>query len=166
MSDLIVSGFDDAHTAFLSRAALARMQSELSLSGNDFALITWAEGGEVALQEAIDLNAEREVRSTFWEVLVSLLLAPTPSTETDCDPTSSKLAAIGIDSTFRGHLVKQVRTETATLLVLAHGSHMRDQVLGVLRGFQGEVMATELTGDDRETWRNTLLSIQQSDEMN
>ena len=164
MSDLIAAGFDDAHTAFLARAALARLQSELPLPGHDLALVTWAEGGEIALQEAIDLSGERELRPTFWKTLVNLLLAPGPSPGTGGDPTSAKLAAIGIDATFRSHLVEQVRAETATLLVLVTGPPKRDQVVGVLRGFQGKIMVAGLTGDDREVW-GTLLGTKQTAEM-
>jgi uncharacterized membrane protein len=42
---------------------------------------------------------------------------------------------------------------------------MRDKVLGVLHGFQGEIARTELTGDDREMWRRTLLGTRQMEEM-
>ena len=165
MGDLVAAGFDDAHTAFLARAALARLQNELPLPGHDLALVTWAEGGEIALQEAIDLGGDRKMHPTFWKTLVNLLLAPGPSTGTGGDPTSAKLAAIGIDATFRSHLVEQVRAETATLLVLVSGPATRDKVLGVLRGFQGEIMRTELTGDDREAWRRTMSGIEQMEKV-
>ena len=39
MSEIIVSGFDDAHTAFLARAALARRQQDLELSVYDLAIV-------------------------------------------------------------------------------------------------------------------------------
>ena len=42
VSDLIVAEFDDAHTAFLARAALARLQRELPLPGHDVAVVTRA----------------------------------------------------------------------------------------------------------------------------
>ena len=166
MSDLIVAGFDDAHTAFLARAALARLQSELPLPGHDLALVTWAEGGEIALQEAVDLSDERKMHPTFWKRLVNLLLAPSPSTGTGDDPPSAKLAAIGIDAAFRNDFTEQVRAESSALLVLSTGPVTRDRVLGVLRGFQGEITRTELIGDDREMWRRTLLDAKQMEEMN
>jgi uncharacterized membrane protein len=165
MSDLIVAGFDDAHTAFLARAALARLQSELSLPGHDLAVVTRDEGGKIALQEAIGLSGEREMRPTFWKTLVNLTLAPGPSTGAGDDATSAKLAEIGIDTIFRSHFAEQVRAETSAILVLSTGPVTRDKVLGVLRGFQGEIMRTELTGDDREAWRRTLLGTEKMAEM-
>jgi uncharacterized membrane protein len=165
MNDLIIAGFEDAHTAFLARAALARLQEELSLPGHDLAVLTREAGGEIALHEAITLSSERKMHPPFWKTLVNLLLAPGPSTGTGGDSASAKLAAIGIDATFRNHLAKQVRAETSALLVLVPGPAIRDQVLGVLRGFQGEIMQTELMGDDREAWRRTLLGTRQMEEM-
>lgn len=163
MSDLIVAGFGDAHTAFLARAALARLQGELSLPGHDLAVVTQEEGGETTLREAVSLSGAREMHPTFWKTLVSLLFAPGPSTGAGSDATSAKLAAIGIDTTFRSQLVEQVqvRAETSAVLVLVTGPAMRDRVLGVLRGFQGETMLTELTGGDREVWLCILLGTEQ-----
>jgi uncharacterized membrane protein len=168
MNHLIIAGFDDAHTAFLARAALARLQRELSLPGHDLAVVTREEGGEIALQEALGLSGEREMHETFWKTLVNLLLSPCPptaSTGTGDDAASAKLAAIGIDATFRAHLAEQVRAETSALLVLVTRPATRDRVLGVLRGFQGEIMRTELMGDDREMWLRSMLGTEQMEKM-
>jgi uncharacterized membrane protein len=123
------------------------------------------EGDKIALQEAVGVSNERERHPTFWKTLVKLLLAACPSTGMGDDATSAKLAAIGIDATFRSRLAEQVRSETSALFVLITGPAIRDQVLGVLRGFQGKIMLTELTGDDREVWRCVLLGIKQMEEM-
>ena len=165
MSDFIIAGFDDAHTASLARAALARLQSKLSLPGHHLAVLTREAGGEIALLEAIYLSSEREMSPPLWKTLVTLLLAPEPSTGTGGDAASAKLAAIGIDATFRRHFAEQVRSDTSALLVLVPGPAIRDQVLGVLRGFQGEIMRTQLAGDDREVWRCILLGTRQMEEM-
>jgi uncharacterized membrane protein len=165
MTDLIAAGYDDAHTAFLARATLARLQRELSLPGHELAVVTGEEGGEIALQEAIGLSGEREMHPTFWETLVNLLLAPGPSKGTGDDATSAKLAGIGIDATFRSHFAGQVRAETSALLVLVPGPAIRDRVLGVLNGFRGKITLTKLTGDDREVWRRALLGTMQTEKM-
>jgi sRNA-binding carbon storage regulator CsrA len=41
---------------------------------------------------------------------------------------------------------------------------MRGKVLGVLRSFQGKIMLSELTGDDREVWRRALLGTMQTED--
>ena len=56
VSELIVAGFDDAHTAFLARAALARLQKKLSLPGHDLAVITRECENDVILQQVINLG--------------------------------------------------------------------------------------------------------------
>jgi uncharacterized membrane protein len=124
-------------------------------------VVTRQEGGEITLQEAIGLSRQQEMHRTFWKTLVNLLFAAAPSTGAASDATSAKLAAIGIDAMFRSRLTEQVRADTSALLVLVTGPATRDRVLGVLRGFQGKIMLTELTGDDREVWRHTLLGIKQ-----
>jgi uncharacterized membrane protein len=102
---------------------------------------------------------------TYWRTLLSLLFAPGSLTGAGGGATSAELAAIGIDATFRSRFAEQVRAETAALFVLITRPAIRDKVLGVLRGFQGEIMLTELTGDDREVWRRALLGTEQTDEV-
>ena len=165
MRNLIAARFDDAHTAFLARAALARLQRELSLSGQDLAVVTREAGGEIVLHEAISLGTERETHPTFWEILVSLLFDAGPSAGAGGDATAAKLAATGIGEAFRSHFAEQGQAETSTLLVSSTGPVTRDKVLGVLRGFQGEIVLTELMGEDREVWRRTLLGTKQMEEM-
>ena len=65
MSDLIVAGFDDAHTAFLARAALARLQTKLSLPMHDLALVSRDEAGRVSLSEAAFI-ADPGVEKFAW----------------------------------------------------------------------------------------------------
>ena len=136
MSELIIAGFEDVHSALLAHATLARLRAKLSLAEADLAVISRGSGREVTLQEAIDLGAESVEHETFWKTLVNLLFAPVPSTGTGGDTASVKLAAIGIDATFKRQVAQELRPGTAALLVLVKGPVMRDGVVGVLRGFQ------------------------------
>jgi uncharacterized membrane protein len=165
VSNLIVARFDDAHTAFLARAALARLQKDLSLSGRDMAVVTREEGGEIVLQEAISLSGERAVRPTCWETLVRLLFGSELSTGEHGDAASAKLASIGIEPTLRSQLTEQIGANTSALLLLSTGPVTRDKVLGVLHGFRGQIVLTELTGDDREVWQRALSDGNRMEEM-
>jgi len=165
VSNLIVARFDDAHTAFLARAALARLQKDLSLRGHDLAVVTREEGGEIVLQEAVGLSGDPEMHPTYWKTLVSLLFASASSTGAGGEAVSAKLTAIGIDAAFRARLAEQVRPGTSALLVLVNRSAIREKLLGVLHGFQGEIMRTELTGDDPEVWQHTLIEAGQMEGM-
>ena len=146
VSNLIVARFDDAHTAFLARAALARLQKELPLHGQDFAVVTREQGGVIVLQKPVMLGAEQETHPTFWETLVGVLFGPERSAGANDDSKAADLAAIGIDATFGSHFVEQLGAESSALLVLSTGPVTREKVFGVLRGFQGEVVQTELKG--------------------
>ena len=165
MSNLIVARFDDAHSALLARAALARLQRELSLSEQDIAVVTREEGCEIVLHQAIGLGTERQIRPTYWEILVSLLFDTGPSAGAGGSAAAAKLAPIGIDAAFRSHFAEQGQAETSALLVSSTGPVTRDKVLGVLRGFQGKIVLAELTGEDREVWRRTLIGTKQTEKM-
>ncbi|MGB6850044.1 MAG: DUF1269 domain-containing protein [Thermoanaerobaculia bacterium] len=153
---MIVAGFADGHTAFLARAALARLQSKLSLPASDLAVITRAIDDYVSLQQIIDLGDETESHEMFWRALVNLLFAGDDSTDTFGEHATARLAEIGIDTTFRRRVTKIIEPETAAVLVLVSEPSTRDGVLAVLRGSRGEIARTTLVGDDRETWERAV----------
>ena len=47
MSDLVVIGFNDEHTAFEMRAALAKMQKEYLIEMEDIVVVTRDDNGKV-----------------------------------------------------------------------------------------------------------------------
>jgi uncharacterized membrane protein len=141
------------------------MQNELSLAAHDLAVVTREAGDEVTLQEAVDLSRERDMQPTFWKTLLCLLFAPGSSPTAGGEVLSASLTAIGINAAFRARLAKQVRPETSALLVLVNGSTIREKVLSVLRGFRGEIVQTELTGDGPEVWQHMLIDAGQMEGM-
>lgn len=145
MNELIVAGFDDAHTAFLARAALARLQETLCLPGHDVVTVTRSDGGRAAVQEIFSLSGNEETHMTFWKTLVPLFFAPEPPADKVDDALSAQLAAVGIDSTSRHRVVQEVGQCNSALLVMAREPAMRDHVLGVLRGFRAEIAQVRLT---------------------
>jgi uncharacterized membrane protein len=137
------------------------MQDELSLSEHDLVVVTREAGDEVTLHEAIHLSREREMHPTFWETLLCLLFARGLPPGAGGEATSASLTAIGIDAVFRARLAEQVRPANSALFVLVNGSTIRDKVLGVLRGLRGEIVQTELMGDDPKVWQRTLIDAGQ-----
>jgi len=57
MSDLVVIGFDDEHTAFEMRAALVKLQKEYLIEMEDVVVVTKDEKEKVKLHQAINLTA-------------------------------------------------------------------------------------------------------------
>ncbi len=48
MSDLVIIGFNDEHTAFEVRAALAKMQKEYLIEMEDIVVVTQDDNGKVS----------------------------------------------------------------------------------------------------------------------
>ena len=147
MSELIVSGFDDAHTAFLTRAALARLQKELGLSVYDLAMVTRGEDGRVAVQQVVDLDGSAAEGAILWEAWADLLFTPGRSTGTAAAAALAKSGAVAIDPVLTRRVAEQFRSHASALLVLVRSRVGRDQVLGVLQGFHAEIARMPLMGE-------------------
>jgi hypothetical protein len=65
MSDLVVIGFNDEHTAFEMRAALAKMQKEYLIDMEDIVVVTRDDNGKVTLHQATNLTAAGAVGGHF-----------------------------------------------------------------------------------------------------
>jgi len=144
MTELIVAGFDDTHTVFLARAALARLQNEAGMATNDVAIVLRGADGTVAVQQNLQRDAGRNESSTFWETFVDLLFAPESSTGTATEVASGKGAAVGIDPNSAIRVADQLRLCRSGLLVLARGLPQRERVVGVLQGFDTELARVPL----------------------
>ena len=59
MSNLVVIGFDDEHTAFEMRAALAKLQKEYLIDMEDVVVVTKDEKDKVKLHQAVKLDRRR-----------------------------------------------------------------------------------------------------------
>ena len=59
MSDLVVISFDDEHTAFEMRAALAKLQKEYLIEMEDVVVVTKNDKGKVKLHQATQPDRRR-----------------------------------------------------------------------------------------------------------
>jgi uncharacterized membrane protein len=146
-NELIAIGFDDTHTVFLARVALARLQKELGLSVHDMAIFTREADGGVAVQQVVNLGDSAEKSSTIWEVLADLLFTPGPSSDTVSDVELARFGIGDIDRARTSRIAEQFRSRESALLVLVRSLPMREKVLGVLNGFQGETVRMPLPNE-------------------
>jgi uncharacterized membrane protein len=144
INELIVTGFGNTHTVFLARAALARVQEGLGMAVDDVAMVIRGVDGELTVQQALNRNADRNGSSAFWETLADLFFAPSSSASTDVEGTSEKCATIGIDPSFTRPIVKRLSLCESALFVRTTGPLQREKVMGVLQGFNGELMRVPL----------------------
>ena len=158
MSELIVAGYEDVHTAFLASAALARMQKEFAMNRHDMAVVALEEGGEVSVREAVTVTEGEALHKTFWKTLAGLLFSnPSLDDAKEADVSIARLSAMGLDDRFIAGVADKVKPGTAAVLVVANEPATRDRVIGILRGFSGRITRARLTCEDSKQCLGKLL---------
>lgn len=158
MSELVVIGFQDEHTAFQLRAELAKLQKEYLIDMEDVVVVTKDEKGKVKLHQAVNLTAAGAVGGTFWGMLIGLIfLNPLlgAAVGAGAGALSGKLSDVGISDKFMKELGETLTAGTSVLFVLVRKA-TPDKVLEQLKGFQGKVLKTSLTADKEEKLREVL----------
>lgn len=158
MSNLVVIGFDDEHTAFEMRAALAKLQKEYLIEMEDVVVVTKNDKGKVKLHQAVNLTAAGAMGGTFWGMLIGMIfLNPIAGAAigAGAGALSGKLRDIGISDKFMKELGETFQPETSALFVLVRKA-TPDRVLEGLKGFKGKVLKTSLTKDKEEELREVL----------
>jgi uncharacterized membrane protein len=158
MSDLVIIGFDDEHTAFEMRAALAKLQKEYLIEMDDVVVVTKDDKGKVKLHQALNLTAAGAVGGTFWGMLIGMIfLNPLigAAVGAGAGALSGRLRDIGISDDFMKDLGETLQNNTSALFVLVRKA-TPDKVLEELKGFKGKVLKTSLTKDKEEELREVL----------
>ncbi|UCG11701.1 MAG: DUF1269 domain-containing protein [Deltaproteobacteria bacterium] len=160
MSDLVVIGFDDEHTAFEMRAALAKLQRQYLIQMEDVVVVTKDEKGKVKLHQAHNLTAAGAVTGTFWGMLIGMIfLNPLlgAAIGAGAGALSGKLSDIGISDNFMKELGETLTAGGSALFVLFRKA-TPDKVLKELSHFKGKVIQTSLSKDSEDELREVLES--------
>ena len=158
MSDLVVIGFDDEHTAFEMRAELVKLQKEYLIEMEDVVVVTKDGKGNVKLHQAMNLTAAGAVGGSFWGMLIGMIfLNPLvgAAVGAGAGALSGKLADVGIDDKFMKELGETLTPGTSALFVLVRKA-TPDKVLEGLKRFKGKVLKTSLTIDKEEELQKIL----------
>ena len=158
MSNLVVIGFKDEHTAFAMRAELGKMQKEYLIDMEDVVVVTKDEKDKVKLHQAVNLTATGAVGGTFWGMLIGMLfLNPLlgAAVGAGAGAISGKLSDIGVDDKFMKSLGETFTPGTSALFVLVRKA-TPDKVLEGLKGFKGKVIQTSLTKDKEDELRKVI----------
>ncbi len=158
MSNLVVIGFEDEHTAFEMRAELVRLQKEYLIEMEDVVVVTKDEKGKVKLHQAANLTAVGAVGGSFWGMLLGMIFFNPlmgAAVGAGAGALSGKLRDIGIDDNFIKGLGETITPESSALFVLVRKS-TPDKVLEELKGFRGKILQTSLTADKEEALREAL----------
>jgi uncharacterized membrane protein len=162
MSELVVIGFEDEHTAFEMRAALARLQKEYLIQMEDVVVVTKQHDGEVKLHQAMNLTVAGAAGGTFWGALIGLIFAnPLMGAVigAGAGAISGKLSDYGIDDSFMKELSEAFQAGTSAIFVLVRKS-TPDKVLEELKHFKGKVIKTSLPKDKEEALAKALAGPQ------
>jgi uncharacterized membrane protein len=158
MSNLVVIGFDDEHTAFEMRAALVKMQKEYLIEMEDVVVVTKDEKDEVKLHQAVNLTAAGAAGGGFWGMLIGMIfLNPLLGVAmgAGAGAVSGALSDIGISNDFMKELGDTFKPGTSALFVLVKKA-TPDKVLEQLSQFKGRVIRTSLTADKESELRAAL----------
>jgi uncharacterized membrane protein len=161
MSDLVVIGFDDEHTAFEMRAALSKLQKEYLIDMEDVVVVTRDLLGKVKLHQAVNLTCAGSASGSFWGMLIGLLfLHPFIGAIAGASvgALSGKLSDIGIDDKFMKTLGDTITPGTSALFILVRKA-TPDKVLEKLSQFNGTVIQTSLSKDKEDELQEVLAAF-------
>ena len=158
MSDLVVIGFDQEHTAFEMRAELVKLQKEYLIEMEDVVVFIKDDNGKVKLHQSAKLTAAGAVSGSFWGMLIGLIfLNPLlgAALGAGAGALAGKLGDIGINDNFMKKIGEHFVPGTSAIFVLIRNV-TPDKVLEKLKGFNGIVLKTSLTVDREEQLREVL----------
>lgn len=158
MSNLVVIGFDDEHTAFKMRAELVKLQKEYLIDMEDVVVVTKDDKGKAKLHQAVNLTAAGAAGGTFWGMLIGMIFFNPllgAAVGAGAGALSGKFSDIGIDDKFIKELGETITPATSAIFVLVRKA-TPDKVLEALKGFGGTVLKTSLTADKEETLKAAL----------
>lgn len=137
-TELIVTGFHDTQTAFLARAAIAKMQSELEMAMDEVATVTRGKEGSISVQQSLNRDATKNEVSEFWETLSDLLFAFDSPTEKTTEATCRKCVSAGITPTNMCRVSSTLRESSSAIFVRVKDLTQHEKICGLLQGFRGE----------------------------
>jgi len=162
MSNLIAIEFDNEHSAFELRAALAKMQKEYLIEMEDVVVVTKNDKGKVKLHQAVNMTAAGAVGGGFWGMLIGMIfLNPLlgAAAGAGAGAISGAVSDIGIDDKFIKELSETLQPDHSALFVLVRKS-TPDKVLERLKSFDGKILKTSLTADNEDKLRAALEKAQ------
>lgn len=150
MSDLIVVGYDDEHTAEEVRMRLVKMQQEYLVDLEDAVVAVRDTNGHVKLNQIHHLTAAGALTGGFWGALIGLIfLSPLigAAIGAAAGAVGGALSDIGIDDNFMKEFAANFQPGSSALFVLVR-KMTTDKVLEHLKGTGGRILKTSLSHDD------------------
>lgn len=170
MTDLIVVGFNDEHSADRALNMLSGAQKAYLVDVADSCVVVRDDKGELRLKQAVNLvgagAASGGAWGALWGTLVGVLfLNPLAGLLTGTafgagiGAISGKLSDFGIDDDFIRSVGEAVQPGTSALFVLVRSS-TPDKLLPELAQLNGTLIKTSLSDDQEKRLREALRGAQ------
>lgn len=146
MNELIVASYPSPHAALLAESTLSRLQTELSISFSDVAVLSRVAEDQTTIRESIRLNKKNGSARGFWKRFAELLFPPQDET-VELHSIQEILNSIGIDETAQKRIETALPMGSTGVLVLTR-DRSGERVAGMLSGSQGTILRIRLLDED------------------
>jgi uncharacterized membrane protein len=150
MSEMLVFAFKTPTGAAEMRDALVTLQKQELISLGDAAVVVRNADGKVKVKQANNLVGAGALGGAFWGMLIGLLFfAPWLGLAVGAitGALTGKLSDIGIDDTFIKDVGATIEPGHSALFLLIN-RWTEDKVMDALKGFDAEVLRTNLSAED------------------
>lgn len=156
MSTLTVLKFSNPEGANQMLDKLVELQKAQLIQVLDAAVVTWPEGKKAPkTRQALNLPAIKALDGAFWGMLFGLIFF-VPffglAIGAAMGALSGKMADYGISDDFIKSTREKVTEGTSALFLLSSNA-VEDKVLAELKGFQFELIASNLTKEEEDQLR-------------
>jgi len=156
MSTLTVLKFSSPEGANQMLEKLAELQKAQLIQLLDAAIVTWPEGKKAPkTKQALNLPVLKSLDGAFWGMLFGLIFFVPffgVAVGAAMGALSGKMADYGINDNFIKSTREKVTEGTSALFLLSTNA-VEDKVLAELKGFQFELIASNLTKEEEDQLR-------------
>ena len=155
MSNLVVIGFDDVHTADEVLLTLRRLQHEHLIDLEDAAVVIRQQDGKVKIRQSYNLAGSGAAGGGFWGAFFGLVFAgplgalAVGGAGAAVGAVTGKLTDIGIEDDFIKEVGNTLQHGSSAIFTLVINS-TPDRVLESLNQYQGKVIQTSLSRDSED----------------
>jgi uncharacterized membrane protein len=169
MSDLIVVGFKEEHTADQVLNKLQALQKDYLIDLEDACVVVRDQGGKVHLKQALNLTSAGArtggIQGAMWGTFIGLLflnpligMVAGAALGAGSGALAGALSDYGIDDNFIRSVGSTIEPGSSAVFVLVR-SVTADRVLPELQSFEGKVLRTSLSNEQEARLQQALQGV-------
>jgi uncharacterized membrane protein len=169
MSDLIVVGFKEEHTADQVLNKLQALQKDYLIDLEDACVVVRDQGGKVHLKQALNLTSAGArtggIQGAMWGTFIGLLflnpligMVAGAALGAGSGALAGRLSDYGINDDFIRSIGSTIEPGSSAVFVLVR-SVTSDRVLPELQSFEGKVLRTSLSNEQEARLQQALQGV-------